>query len=330
MSDENKKISIILTIFTLFSLALFLIFYYLGGFAQGANMAFAYIAGLTMIVLPCTLPLAFVIVPIAMNKGLKKGLAMSLVFGLGISLTLSLYGLFVAFAGKSLGLDEAISKAGTVSSVLFMVGGLSAFVFGLSELGLIKFKMPSYGGAYPKFIQKQGEYIKMLLLGLFLGNAGVGCPNPLFYVLLGDIAVQGSLLSGWWLGFVHGLGRVVPLVFLVILAMFGINAAGKLAQKSGLISKWTGIALIFLGSLIFIMGASHKWYENSFVHKAWNESIMYVNSGIVEKGALDRGHEHEHEDKDDYIPAPYSWITLLTMIIVPLALYAYKKRKINS
>src|SRR3989338_1306507 len=38
---------------------------------------FAFAAGLTMIILPCTLPLAFVIVPLAMGKGLVKGLGMS-------------------------------------------------------------------------------------------------------------------------------------------------------------------------------------------------------------------------------------------------------------
>ncbi len=332
MNSKTKKI-LVLGAFILFSLSLFLLFYTLGGLKQGANMSFAYIAGLTMIVLPCTLPLAFVIVPIAINKGFKKGLLMSLAFGFGISITLSLYGLFVALAGKSLGLDDAIAKAGVVSSVLFMVGGLSAFVFGLSELGLVKFKMPSYGGSYPKFIQRQGDYIKMVLLGLFLGNAGVGCPNPLFYVLLGDIAVQGSIASGWWLGFVHGLGRVTPLVFLVILGMLGINATRNIAQKTALVSKWTGIILIFLGSLIFIMGASHKWYENSVVHKGWNRAIVYItgeNSKVVEREALEGevAESHDHEEKDDYIPEPWSWITLIAMITIPLVIYKFKKKKV--
>src|SRR5574341_1762976 len=38
--------------------------------------------------------------------------------------------------------------------------------------------------ALPGFIQKQGDYLKVLLLGLLLANVGVGCPNPVFYVLL--------------------------------------------------------------------------------------------------------------------------------------------------
>jgi cytochrome c-type biogenesis protein len=34
----------------------------------------AYLAGLSMIILPCTLPLVFIIIPLSMGKGGKKGL----------------------------------------------------------------------------------------------------------------------------------------------------------------------------------------------------------------------------------------------------------------
>ena len=338
MGTKFKKM-LVLIAFILFSISLIGAFYLLTPGAT-AGVAFAYAVGLSMIVLPCTLPLAFVIVPLAMGKSPKKGLLMALFFGLGLSITLSVYGLFVALIGKSIGLDSAISEAGVVSSVLFMIGGLAAFALGLSELKLIKFKMPSYKGSYPDFIQKQGDYLKVFLLGLFLGNAGVGCPNPLFYVLLGDIAVSGSVANGLLLGFVHGVGRATPLIFLVILGILGVNAVSGMAKKTDVVTKWTGVALILLGSLIFIMGASHKWYEQSILHKSWNKAVLIVTgegSGIVEKmdAALpdvstktpdNSKEEKEHEDGNDFIPAPWSWITLLTMIFVPLGLYWYKEK----
>mgnify|MGYP001617933425 CR=1 FL=1 len=43
---------------------------------------FSFAAGLTMIVLPCTLPLAFVIVPLSLGKGAAKGLGIALAFGI--------------------------------------------------------------------------------------------------------------------------------------------------------------------------------------------------------------------------------------------------------
>lgn len=346
---NNNKVSntakkwLVMIAFVLFSASLIGAFYLFMTPGETANLAFAYAVGLSMIVLPCTLPLAFVIVPLSMGKSAKKGFLMALFFGLGLSITLSIYGLFVAIIGKSIGLDQAIGSAGAVSKILFIIGGLAAFVFGLSELNLIKFKIPNYKGAYPQFIQNHGDYLKALLLGLFLGNAGVGCPNPLFYVLLGDIAVVGDIVNGWWLGFIHGVGRATPLIFLAILGILGVNAVGNIAKKTAVVKKWTGIALILLGAFIFISGTSHQWYEGTVIHRGWNQVLQLVvgeDSGVVEMmeheeepGTLAE-HRHDedgvvaddHMDKADYIPAPWSWITLLAMIIIPLWWYRHRAK----
>src|SRR3989344_5450880 len=135
---------------------------------------FSFAAGLSMIVLPCTLPLAFVIVPLSMGRGAK---------GLGIALA-----------------------------------------FALGEIGLVKFRMPTYTGAAPAFIQKQQDYLKALLLGLFLGNIGVGCPHPATPVILTRIAASGDVFYGWLLFFTHAVGRVLPLLLLAFLGIIGINA----------------------------------------------------------------------------------------------------------
>ncbi len=339
ISTSAKK-WLIAVAFILFSIMVIGAFYLFNTPGQTANLAFAYVVGLSMIVLPCTLPLAFVIVPLAMGKSPKKGFLMSLFFGLGLAFTLSIYGLFIAIIGKSIGLNQAIGGAGAVSRILFMVGGLAAFIFGLSELDLIKFKIPTFGGSYPKFITKQGDYLKAFFLGLFLGNAGVGCPNPLFYVLLGDIAVIGNIGTGWLLGFVHGLGRATPLIFLTILGILGVNAVGSMAKKTAVVKKWTGITLILLGAFIFIMGTSHQWYENSYVHKEWNNAV----SVVMGKKVVERGYHKELPktsgtpinqppiksmpvETSDYIPSPWSWITLLSLIIIPLGWYWRKKKK---
>ena len=187
----------------LFAIITISIFYLFGVSKDTVDFTFAYIAGISMIVLPCTLPLVFIIVPLAIGKGYKKGLWMAILFGLGLAITITIYGIFIALAGNVIGLDEAASKAGVFSKFLFMIGGAIAITFGLSELGLIKFNMPSFAGT-PRFIEIRKDYSKAFFLGLLLGNAGVGCPNPLFYILLGDIAIKGSMITGAWRGFVHG------------------------------------------------------------------------------------------------------------------------------
>ena len=117
---------------------------------------FSYAMGLTMIVLPCTLPLAFVIVPMAMGKSPAKGFGMALCFGLGVAITLSLYGVIAAVVGK-VAIGSINAPLETIKNWVYFVAGIFAYLFALAELGLIKFRMPSYKGAAPRLYPKAGR-----------------------------------------------------------------------------------------------------------------------------------------------------------------------------
>lgn len=316
---NNREKFAILASF-LFLIILFSVIYLFTMSKSVVNLAFSYVAGISMIVLPCTLPLAFVIVPLSMGNGYKKGFFMAVLFGLGLTITLSLYGIFTALIGNAIGLGEAITQASLISRVFFMIGGLAAFVFGLSELKLLKFELPSYGKT-PKFVEKQKDYAKAFFMGLFLGNAGVGCPNPLFYVLLGDIALNGSVFYGALMGFVHGIGRATPLIFLSTLGIMGVNATATLMKHQKKVRRITGWFLILLGALIFIMGSSHGWYEKTFIHDGWNALVKQINLPTeIEFG------EHGHNAQDiipDYISP---WLFVI-MIISPIILNKRNKLK---
>ena len=56
---------------------------------QSVGVALTFAAGLSMIFLPCTFPLVFIIVPMVLGKSPAKGFTMALLFGLGISITRS-------------------------------------------------------------------------------------------------------------------------------------------------------------------------------------------------------------------------------------------------
>jgi len=275
----------------------------------------AYVAGLSMIVLPCTLPLVFIIVPMSMGHGYKKGLSMALLFGAGLAITITLYGLGIASLGQTASLDQ-------ISTIMFLIAGIAAFLFGLSQLKLIKLKMPAYSGT-PKFIQNRGEYSKSFFMGMLLGNAGVGCPNPLFYWLLIYIAGTGSIEVGASLGVIHGVGRAIPLIFMSVLAIIGINATKGLTAKRISIEKATGFMLIVIGAFLIINGLpqGHEWYEETFVHKGWNNLIEFTPIP-PEFEMEEHGHEQDEETSKDYIP-----ILLLTLIIVPIIWHKVSKRK---
>jgi cytochrome c-type biogenesis protein len=175
-SEKKMRIYLVIGFFLIFIVFLTGLFWLATSPTQSVGLILSFAAGLSMIVLPCTLPLVFIIVPLSMGKSYKKGLFMAILFSLGLILTLSLYGVGVALLGQSLGLQQ-------VAQVMYIIAGVLAFVFGLAELKLISFEIPSYK-RMPDFIQKQPDYFKAFLLGLFLGNAGIGCPNPATYVIL--------------------------------------------------------------------------------------------------------------------------------------------------
>jgi cytochrome c-type biogenesis protein len=280
----------------------------------------AYVAGLSMIVLPCTLPLVFIIVPLSMGHGHKKGLGMALLFGAGLTTTITAYGIGIAILGKTASLDQ-------ISFLMFLIAGIAAFVFGLSQLKLIKLKLPSYSGT-PKFIQNRGDYSKSFLMGTLLGNAGVGCPNPLFYWLLIYVANVGSIEIGASLGIVHGIGRAIPLILMSVLAIIGINATKNLTSKRVSIEKATGWMLVVIGSFLIINGlpGGHQWYEATVVHIVWNNLVSITNiPPEFHIGQHTHANMYGYEISKDYVP-----FILFSLIAVPIVWYAIiKKREIT-
>ncbi|MEX0940835.1 MAG: cytochrome c biogenesis protein CcdA [Candidatus Babeliales bacterium] len=216
-----------------------------GTFGFMALLSFA--SGLSMIVLPCTLPLVFIIVPMAMGKDYLKGFIMALLFGLGISITIMFYGILMALLGNILGIKG-------LTPWIVLISGLAAYIFGLSEFSFFPLQIPFAATILPKRFQQKGDYIRSFLLGLLLGNAGVGCPNPLFYVLLFYISGTANVLAGSSLGFIHGVGRALPIIFLTILAMFGIQATKPLVQYRFAIKNLSAWFLILIGTFLIPAG----------------------------------------------------------------------------
>jgi len=245
------------------------------------GLALSLFSGISMIFLPCTFPLVFIVVPLALSRRTGKGIAMALLFGLGLTLTFTLYGLVTGWVGGYIGLSKA------VRAMLF-VGGIAALVFGVSELGLVRFRLPFRKTILPARFQKSNDYLRSFLIGFFIGNAGVGCPNPAFYVIFGYVATIGRADVGAFLGALHGIGRMIPLLLLVVLAVLGVNAAPMLTRWQGKVKRAVSWALIGIGSFIFNYGLfSNTWFEESAIHKWWNRALEIVVPKIAESEALE-------------------------------------------
>jgi cytochrome c-type biogenesis protein len=293
-------------------------------------LLFDYAVGLTMIFLPCTLPLAFVIVPLSMGKSPAKGIGMALSFGIGVSITLSIYGLLIGTLGQALG----VNQIETAKGVLYSLAGLLAFTFALGELGILRFRAPSLNIEVPQFILRQKDFIRALLLGLFLGNVGVGCPNPLFNaVIIPQIVALGSPIQGVIIMFVQALGRITPLLILAFLGILGINATAFLVKNKEKFGALTGWATVFVGSFLLVLGLfGHDWWVLSGQHSAFE---IITQEGLITNilgqkvGGI--GHTHGLEEIGDKSPLglPISWGTpfLIFLWILPFLLYWLKNRK---
>jgi len=308
LSEKEKRLRVYLVslAFVLLSIVLFGFIFLATTPSKTLTMLLSFSGGISNIVLPCTLPLVFIIVPLSMSAGsARKGLAMAVLFGIGLTITLSIYGAAIAQVGKYLGLDNA-------TRVMYGLAGVAAFIFGLSELKLIRFEFPSYM-RMPGFIQKQGDYLKVFLLGLLLGNAGVGCPNPVTYIILTYAATTGDWMQGGLLMAVNGIGRVMPLLFLTVLGILGVNAVGGLTKRMDAIRKFTAWALVVLGSFIIFNGIyGHLWYEGGIFHEGLNYAFMKMGGKMIGEANIPIG---QIEKKVPFVEYG-AWMNLITTFIV--------------
>lgn len=227
---------------------------------------FSFATGITMIVMPCTLPLAFVIVPLSMGKGVAKGLGISLAFGIGIAVTQSMYGVIAAIIGN-LAIGALGAPLEDVKNWVYLFAGIFALLFALGEIGLIKVRMPTYAGAAPAFIQRRQDVVKAFMLGLFLGNIGIGCPHPATPLLLIEAASSGNVIYGWLLFLTHAIGRILPLLLLSFLGILGVNGLAWLMSRKESVERATGWAMVFVAGFILTLGLfTHDWWVNSGIH----------------------------------------------------------------
>lgn len=241
-----------------------------GGALRGAGLVASYASGMTMIALPCTLPMVLVVVPMAMGSEPRRGVATALAFGAGVTLTLSAYGAIVGLLGRSLGITSA-------TRLMWLAGGVAAWLFGCSQLGLLRLRIPSFGVRTQRLGGLRPGPLKAFGVGVLLGNAGLGCPCPPWYLLLTGVATSASPGYGAAVGFAQGLGRMTPVVAVAIAAVLGVDATGAILRRRAAVERWSGALLVVLGAGITIFFAiAHNWWEATSIHAGWNHLLAYI------------------------------------------------------
>ena len=225
--------------------------------------------------------------------------------------------MIVSQVGRYLGLDK-------LTQYMFLFAGMIAILFGWSELGFISFSPPQFAGAQPSWLQKRNDYVKAFGMGVLLGNAGIGCPNPAFYVILTYIATLGSASVGAGLGFIHGAGRAVPLLAIVILAILGVNTTKWVANRKANIDRIMGWSLVAVGAFILTYGLwGMHWWEDSIFHAGWNQFIINIAPALAEKT------DHPVAVGAFEGPIWIGWWTWISIILISIIWHWLKQKKLT-
>jgi cytochrome c biogenesis protein CcdA len=176
------------------------------------------------------------------STGIKKTLAFSLLFILGLSVTFTVLGLISALMGRMFGDVGGLWK--------YLVATV-CLVMGLQLLGVFKLEL-----RLPQIfnVRKEG-WLGAFLLGLLFGVVSTPCAVPILAVLLAFVAQKGNVLYGGLLLFVYALGHSA----LVLVAGTSMGAAKRLIESKGLrrtnlvLQKAAGALIILIG-IYFVTG----------------------------------------------------------------------------
>ncbi len=310
----NIRIALAFFAFLLFSVII-LAFFSLITTEFTPGYALAFFSGISMIVLPCTFPMVLVVVPMAVKHGYKKGLLVALAFGLGVTISMATVGIFMGGLGQVFGMNQSVR-------VVFGIAGTLAYLLGLSELGLFNIRFTGIDIGIGRGVPKHSMYIAAFLFGLALGDAGIGCPNPAFYVLIGYIASSASMVQGAILGFLHGLGRATPLIFLVILALLGANSIGFFLKKREALNNFMSFTFLGIGAFFASLALFGGWWGHSFLHVTWDKIIAGSLGTKIAEAGVEFAHTH---------PVAFGWPLapwfILFAVGVPLIFYFRPKKK---
>jgi cytochrome c-type biogenesis protein len=203
------------------------------------------IAGALSTLSPCVLPLVPVLVAGAVNAHRWGALAL----GLGLTLSFTIVGVFLATVGASLGLDPDAFRV--VGAVILAIFGLIILVPKLQDLFARATSTLSNSGNQLLARVTLGGFTGQFLAGVLLGVVWSPCVGPTLGAAT-TLASQGKDLAQiGLLMFIFGIGAAAPLVVLGTLSratMMRVRGGLLRAGKHG--KQIFGLVILALGVLI--------------------------------------------------------------------------------
>jgi len=210
-----------------------------------ATYALGLLAGVLSILSPCVLPLVPVLVASAVNAHRWGALAL----GVGLALSFTIVGIFLATLGASLGLDPDTFR--TVGAVILALFGLILLVPRLQDgFARAAGALSNSGNQLLSRITLQG-LTGQFLIGTVLGVVWSPCVGPTLGAAT-TLASQGRNLGQiGLLMLIFGVGAAAPLVLLGSLSRAGMTRVrGHLLTTGRYGKQLFGLVMLVLGVLI--------------------------------------------------------------------------------
>jgi cytochrome c biogenesis protein CcdA len=208
-------------------------------------IAFAFLAGCLSILSPCVLPL----VPLVLGAALSEHRLGPLALALGVTLSFTAIGLFVATIGFAAGIDSDVFQR--AAAVLLVLIGIVLLVPAL------QMRVATVAGPIGAFAQERFGGLNSTGLagqfgvGLLLGAVWSPCTGP----TLGAASLMAAQSQHLWLVasvmLAYGLGAGLPLMILGLLSRETlVRWKGRLAATGTGLKAAMGLVLIVLGALM--------------------------------------------------------------------------------
>lgn len=212
----------------------------------------SFLAGMASILSPCVLP----ILPILIASALSRHRLGTAALALGLALSFTVVGIFLATLGASIGLGPQTMRK--VAAVLMVVFGVVMLSSRLQEgFARISARLGSGGQRALGSIKGEGP-LSQLLIGLLLGVVWSPCVGPTLGAA-SSLAAQGQHLAQIaLLMLVFGLGAGFPLLVLGGLSHATMmRVRGSLASFGHATKAAMGGLFVLFGVLI-LTGLDHK------------------------------------------------------------------------
>lgn len=229
------------------------------------QLGFAFVNGLISSLSACVYPLIPITTALfgaGQVSHWSKGLFLSFVYVVGMSLTYVVLGIIAALGGSVFG-----SYMGNPTVIVLFV--FIFFLLGLGFLGVIPMPLPNFANTMQ--VEKSNSLWYPFVMGIFSGFIAAPCTAPLFGALLIEIAANSSQGSLWSpiaqaLSFSFGMG----LPFLLI---------GGFALRLPKPGNWLGAVKYFGATVLFAAG--FHYLEDLFAPFPAQNNIFWAIVGLL-------------------------------------------------